>query len=434
MGIRKFTPLFVLIIVVSFFSSLALAAQKAYYHPRADRLFWFMLISDTHIGANRTCADNLTWAVNQGRQVIAPQFIVNTGDLTDSSNGSIIPIGGPYQAEWDTYRQILEGAGIDSSFYYDMPGNHDEYSDATLAYYRANSIQGRATNLTQPSWTRQFSYGSYHFLGVCTPGNDGAPFSIWPSDNYGDHAGLDDVELPYIQADLASHTEAQLTLIFGHHPFEPFYTSAFDTGLTYGLIPGFLFQIEQYQIPFYGFGHTHNYGENFRTGFYYYNPMETPGLYYMNISSLGKESLVTNDYRYAVMAVDGNGISYGYGVPHTWPVVMITAPVDRFLGTKTTINPYTYEVPPGRSNPIRALVFDEQPVTQVQFAIDGSPVWHDMQKLEGKPVWEGRWNASMAAPGNHTITVRAQGSSTVSETITTTVKSNVTPAIYLLLN
>jgi predicted MPP superfamily phosphohydrolase len=159
MRIRKFLPFLALVLWVAFCGSWAWAAQKPYYYPNADRLFWFMFISDTHIGANSTCAENLTWAVNEARQVIAPQFIVNTGDLTDSTDGGLIP-DGPYQAEWDRYRQILESAGINSSFYYDMPGNHDEYNDGTLAYYRANSIQGRATGLTQPSWTRQFSYGS----------------------------------------------------------------------------------------------------------------------------------------------------------------------------------------------------------------------------------------------------------------------------------
>ena len=57
---------------------------------------------------------------DEPRQVITPQFIVNTGDLTDCTNGGIIP-NGPYQAEWDTYRQILESAGITPDFYYDMP-------------------------------------------------------------------------------------------------------------------------------------------------------------------------------------------------------------------------------------------------------------------------------------------------------------------------
>ena len=199
MGSGDFSPLLVMILWVSFLSSLAFAGQKAYYHPNADRLFWFMILSDTHIGADSyQRAENLTWAVTQARQVIAPQFIVNTGDLTDSTNGGIIP-NGPYQDEWDAYRQILEDAGMNSSFYYDMPGNHDAYNDETFAYYRANSIQGRATGTTQPSWTRQFPYGSYHFLGVCTPGNDGATFSIWPWDNFGDHAGLDEGELAFIQ-------------------------------------------------------------------------------------------------------------------------------------------------------------------------------------------------------------------------------------------
>ena len=425
MGIRKVAPLFMLIVGLSFFSSLVFAGQKAYYSPNADRLFWFMILSDSHIGASSTAAENLTWAVTQARQVIAPQFIVNPGDLTDSTNGGLIP-DGPYQEEWDTYRQILESAGINSSFYYDMPGNHDEYNDATLAYYRANSIQGRATGLTQPSWTRQFSYGSYHFLGVCTPGNDGAPFTILPWDNYGDHAGLDDGELANIQSDLANHTQAQLTLIFGHHPFEAHYYTETDTGLTYGL-PAFLSLIEEYLVPFYGFGHTHDYRENF----YFKNLTE--GVYYMNVASLGK----SDKNQYALMAVDGNGLSIVPAQKGLWPVVMITAPVDQCLGSCD--NPYTYEIPKKPNNPIRALVFDPNPVSQVQFSIDGSEVWQDMQRLAGTPIWEGHWNAANATAGAHAIVVRAQGSTLVMDSIFTSInpdlpRGNVAPINGLLLS
>jgi hypothetical protein len=316
-----------------------------------------------------------------------------------------------------------------------MPGNHDQYNDKTFAYYLANSMQGRATGQTQPSWTRQFSYGSYHFKGACTPGNDGAKFSFSAEDNFGDHAGLDDIEISDLDSDLSSHKDAQLTLIFGHHPFEPYYSSPFDTGLTYGL-PGFMELIEEYLIPFYGFGHTHNYRESFRTSFYY-KTFATPGLYYMNMASLGKASLISGDYKYAVMAVDGNGLSLVPAQPGAWPVVMITAPVDRSLGTSP--NPYAYEIPPGRNNPIRALVFDTNPVTQVQFSIDSNPVWQDMQKLEGTPIWEGRWNASMAAAGTHTVAVRAQGATLVTDTITTFINrsllpGNLTPINNLLLS
>jgi hypothetical protein len=434
MGIRKFAPLFVLIIGVSFFSSLAFAAQKAYYCPSADRLFWFMILSDTHIGADSTAAANLTFAVGPARQVIAPQFIVNCGDLCDSTNGGTIP-NGPYKAEWDTYRKILVDAGMTPDFYYDMPGNHDQYNDKTFSYYRFNSIQGVATGKTQPSWTRQFSYGSYHFKGVCTPGNDGASFSMDPQDNFGDHAGLDDTELADITSDLESHKNAQLTLIFGHHPFEPYYSSPFDTGLTYGL-PSLLELIEQYLVPFYGFGHTHNYSENFRTSFYY-KTFATPGIYYMNFASLGKDSLITGDTKYAVMAVDGNGLSLVPAKPGVWPVVMITAPVDRGLGVYP--NPYTYEIPQKSNNPIRALVFDSKDVSQVQFSIDGSSVWQDMQRIAGTPIWQGHWNATTAAAGAHTIAVRAQGSTLVTDTITTSInpalpRSNMAPIVTMLLS
>ena len=422
MMISRFFLLLAITFWVSFLPSLSLAGQKAYYHPNANRLFWFMILSDTHIGANSTCSQNLIWAVTQARQVIAPQFIVNTGDLTDSTNGGLIP-NGPYQAEWNTYRQILYNAGIDASFYYDMPGNHDEYNDGTLAYYRANSIQGSATGSTQPSWTRQFSYGSYHFLGVCTPGNDGASFS--GPRQFGDHAGLDETELTFIQADLASNTDAQLTLIFGHHPFEPHYYTDTDTGLSYGL-PAFLNLINMYQVPFYGFGHTHHYRENF------YNTNLTKGVYYMNVASLGKSS----QNQYTVMAVDGNGLSMVPAQKGIWPVVLITAPVDQCLGA--CANPFTYEVPQSPANPIRALIFDPNPVTQVQFRIDGSANWQAMQRLNGTSIWEGHWNASTAAPGTHVIEVRAQGSTLVSDQIQTSVNPGLPvkramPWLYLLL-
>ena len=70
------------------------------------------------------------------------------------------------------------------------------------------------------------------------------------------------------------------------------------------------------------------------------------------------------------MAVDGNGLSMVPAQKGIWPVVMITAPVDRCLGA--CANPFTYEMPQGPDNPIRALIFDSNPVTQVQFCIDGS--------------------------------------------------------------
>jgi hypothetical protein len=380
---------------------------SAYYHWSGSRLFWFMIISDIHVGASSSQdTEYLAWAVGPARQVINPAFIVATGDLTDSTNGGVFP-NGPYLAEWQSYRNLLTTAGIDSSFYYYIPGNHDHYNDETFAYYRTYSIQGAATGATQHSWTRSFPFGTYHFIGVSTPGNDGAQFSIWPWDNYGDNAGLDAGELAFIQTQFNAHPEAELTLIFGHHPFQAGYYVSSDTGLTYGL-SSLLNLIDGYGVSMYGFGHTHHYRENF-----YYNNLPD-GVFYLNVSSLGKES----SNHFTVMAVDGNGLSARPGNKGVWPVVLITAPVDRNLGA--TPQSFAYDIPGGRANPVRALVFDLGAVSKVEFRVDGT-TWQAMQPVEGLPLWQGFWDASAAAAGNHTIEVRAVGSATLTKQVTTSI-------------
>jgi hypothetical protein len=52
-------------------------------------------------------------------------------------------------------------------------------------------------------------------------------------------------------------------------------------------------------------------------------------------------------------------------------------------------------------------------------------VWQDMQRLAGTPIWEGQWNAVTAAPGAHTIAVRAQGSTLVTDSITTSINPSL---------
>jgi len=128
--------------------------RGAAYCPAADRVFWFIQVSDLHIGTSGSNDTNrLTWIVTTGKTIIAPRFVVATGDLTDSTNANWLGIpNGPYQAEWDAYRAILDGR-VDATNYFDIPGNHDAYNDRYFAYYLANSVQGRATGRTQASWT-----------------------------------------------------------------------------------------------------------------------------------------------------------------------------------------------------------------------------------------------------------------------------------------
>ena len=390
--------------------------QGARYDANSREIFWFIHASDLHIGARGTTdSSRLQWLVTTAKNVIKPEFIVATGDLTDSTNGNILGIpNGPYQAEWDQYKSILSNAGMTSSFFYDIPGNHDAYSDRLFTYYLANSIQGGATGRTQVSWTRDFGYGKYHFLGVNSAGNDGRAFSL--SFPYGDYAGLDGTELAFIGDELAAHADAKLTLVFGHHPVSDTGQSD-DTWLFYGH-QDFIRALDTYRASTYDYGHTHDYSQALFTGNAYTGAMYNGGFHYYNVKSLGKDS---GNY-YSIVAIDSNGLSSVTPASNTWPVALITAPVDKYIGG--AVNPYAYAVPARSDNFVRALVFDPSTSTQVSYRIDGGTAWNPMTRdAAGSPVWQGVWNASSLAPGEHTIQVRAVSTSTVYDSVTVQVTS-----------
>lgn len=395
----------------------------AVYSTATDRVFWFVHASDLHVGmrgSNDT--SRLTWLVTTGRSVIAPSFMVVTGDLTDSTNGNILGLpNGPYQAEWDAYRNILDANGAGPDFFYDLPGNHDAYSDRNFAYYLANSVQGRDKHATQVSWNRSFSFGNYHFLGINSCDNTGAAFSI--TRPYGDNAGLDQTELDDIGAKLVANAAADLTFVFGHHPVTDTGASD-DTWLFYGQQP-FIAALDTYRASLYGYGHTHDQSDVQFAGNAYTGLMMNGGVRYENIASVGKSS--ANNYD--VIAVDCNGVSSVPATIGTWPVVLITAPVAKNLGP--TVNPYAYTVPAASGNPVRALVFDAATVTSVAFKVDAEATWRTMTRVAGNAkLWQGVWNASALAAGDHTLTVQAVGTSTKSQTITVkvTAAANRAPA------
>ena len=395
-------------------SRVAVKAGNPYvaeYCSGSENLFWYLHVSDLHIGARGTTdSTRLQWLVTTARNVINPAFIVATGDLTDSTNGNLFGIpNGPYQKEWDQYKSIVDGAGAGPDFFYDIPGNHDAYSDRTFAYYRANSVQGRAGRGPQLSWTYQLGNWTYHFLGVNSAGNDGRAFSL--SFPYGDYAGLDSTELAFINSQLAANAGAALTLVFGHHPVTDTGQSD-DTWLFYGH-QDFIDALDNHRASAYNYGHTHDYSQALFKGNDYTGWMSGGGIHYYNVKSLGKD---TGSY-YSVVAVDCKGLSSVTPSSNAWPVVLITTPVDQHIGG--AVNPYAYTVTAADNNFIRALVFDTGAISLVQFRIDGGATWSPMSRIAAaSPVWQGTWNASALSPGSHTIEVQATGTTTESDVIT----------------
>jgi hypothetical protein len=394
--------------------------RGAYYCADTNKVFWFVQISDTHIGMRGSNdSSRLQWIVTTGKRVINPAFVVATGDLTDSTNGNLFGYpNGPYQAEWDQYKSILSAAGVGPSFFFDLPGNHDAYNDKYFAYYLANSVQGRANHTTQISWILDLPFGKYHFLGVNSADNTGASFSLaWP---FGDYAGLDADELKFVGDELLAHTDAALTLVFGHHPVTDTGASD-DTWLYYGQ-RDFMTALNSYRASSYGYGHTHDASSVLFAGNAYTGYMNYGGVHYLNIASLGKSS--ASNYR--VFAVDCNGLSSAVQTVSTWPVVLITAPVDARIGG--IANPYAYNVPAVATNPVRALVFDEGTISKVQFRVDGGATWYQMSRAaSGSPVWTATWNASALAAGLHTLEVQAVGSTTRSHAISVNVEAASQP-------
>ena len=420
---------------------------SAVYSTENDNIFWFVLTSDIHIGAkDGDGEENLQWLLTEGRQVIDPSFIVAAGDLTDSTDWSDSGYpDGPHDSEWITYRGIVDASGVTADLYYDLPGNHDHFGDRRFEHYLAYSLQGSTTGQTQVSWTRTFDFGTYHFLGVNTCGNDGADFSPLPP-NYGDNAGLDDDELRFIEEDLEAHREANLSMVFGHHlifkrevVYEDFIPGDLErptmTALDYGA-DEFVSLLDRYSVALYGYGHTHTPVEQFLV-----KGMRT-GVIYLNTASLAK----SEEGHYRIVAVDNNGVSTVSMDAKTWPAVIITAPLDRNLGMAA--DPYTAGAADltGSSTPIRALVFDRNPVQRVEYTmykiatnvgsfvegavsgvvvevVDEERAWNPMTQVSaGHPLYPYLWEADCPNPpggGDYTVEVRATGSSTRSDRVPT---------------
>jgi hypothetical protein len=181
----------------------------------------------------------------------------------------------------------------------------------------------------------------------------------------------------------------------------------------------FLGLMDTYYCASYGYGHTHAFSEAF------FDPgLTKPGFFYLNVASLGKSS----SNQYSVFAIDCNGISSTTRTVGNWPVVLITAPVDRYYGNVT--NPYGYDVQASNSSPVRALAFDPGGISRMDYRIDGSETWYPMTNVAGNlKLWSAGWNSSAMAQGDHTIEVRATSKTgaTSSNTITTRVLQSQPP-------
>ena len=380
---RKSVFLFIVLFAVSTFAS---NPRLNKYSDNPDNLMWFLIISDTHIGEKQDGGDqdtvNLNWVMGEAYTHINPAVIFNTGDLTDATNGGLIPTG-QHDEEWKAYQNILLDNNITFDQYVDMPGNHDQYSDKGLKHYLKYSMGGQYDGKTQHNVIRDYDFGKYQFITTATCANDG---KIWPFDN----TSLDSGEMKFITDSLDADKDSSLSFVFGHHPlyFRKGMTKYLDTVLKDG--DKFFQLLKKYNVLVYFYGHTHQYYSRWKDGVLLYN-----------LASLGK----SKGQHFVVVAIDNNSLALRALKARDWPYVLTTAPADKSLSGG---NPYARPVPHGWDRAVvRALVFDVNLVKDVKFSIDGGED-QPMYRKHG-PVWQGRFDATKLDAGEHELKVKYKG-------------------------
>ncbi len=356
---------------------------RATYRRGGDQVFWFAQITDSHIDTTEEPRQRLWWACTVFRDTIEPLVLFNTGDLTDGTNGGLIPWAAPSDEEWSEYQHTVDEAGMTIEIYIDAAGNHDHYNDEGNTYYLEHSVMGRALDACQYSLRIDMPYGPYHFFIADTTANDGRG---WPFD----FTEMSPFELAELGNALDDNEDANLTFALGHHSWR-------------SVLPGF--GQDEYvdylrdSEALYIHGHWHD------TDAYVEEDILT-----FQLNSAGKSG---SGAQVAVYAVDNDTVSVGHALfDDPWPLIVITAPAasEYFDGTG---NPYAYPVESECSdNPIRALAFDQAPIEEVRFRIDAEP-WVSMTPHARTPhLYEGAFDGATVEEGEHLLEVEVVGSTT----------------------
>ena len=145
----------------------------------------FVQITDTHVSSASSQEDLRAVLRDIARQKPRPDFLVNTGDLTEFGTG----------AELRRYRAMMDSSGLP---YYSLLGNHD-------TRWSGLSVRQQREIIGNPEkWS--FSYGGVTFIGL----NSGLPLEAW-----GD---LDPAQVSWLRRRLARIPRERPVILLAHHP------------------------------------------------------------------------------------------------------------------------------------------------------------------------------------------------------------------------
>ncbi|KCV70071.1 hypothetical protein H696_03534 [Fonticula alba] len=356
-----------------------------------DRLFWFSQVSDIHISQfHPEHADNLRVYLEHVLPVIDPELVIASGDLTDgldTPNNAIYNRNRQIEAEWSTYRALLEEFNVlqDPNFWLDIRGNHDSYTappgterdlfvqygargDEDSTYYQVEVVK---------------PYGQYRFVGFdSTSGLQGmnAPFSFFAALAPGpDVSGL---------IDMVSRPGSNHTVLFGHHPRSVSSIHLPWQALSRGSIAylcGHLHQADMYTAP--------------------------PNLDDAHLE-LELEDMRTHR-TFRMLAMDHDLFSFIDTTlgPATFPLVLPTTPKDSRL--LTSREPLGLQIRPDGLMRVLIWLPNDHQLTLGQVLIDGVQVGNLRRVTAGHPLHTCTWNPERYLDGKtHQVTFRVQAAFT----------------------
>jgi len=312
---------------------------------------FFVHLSDVHIGGDQMAVPALTYALSTVLPLFPGSPVFVTGDLNETGDDLV---------DWQTYKDLIDGAGVSAESFIEIPGNHDSLLDGDLVNYLAYSLTGRAGRGLYgihhvDAGGRRFRVIAINTASAGDPVRDGA--------GYLESGQVDEL----IAAFDADTTDCEATFILGHHPGH----GALGLGL-FNTDAHFNRLLNHTGAILYLCGHVHE-----------------PVLYWHNDSLMAQASTLGNpssgsvgsDPGFNIVALDAGPVTKhvslidGPANPHVvWPVVLITSPaspadrVDLLLGGT---NPWASPLARNSSQTVRAGVFSTAAIDSVTVRVDG---------------------------------------------------------------
>ncbi len=337
-------------------------------------VIWWLQITDTQDVWNN--ASKVAWFqdfLNYTARVIAPACILNTGDIcNDDTQGFFGGDPGQKIAEWQAYAQLLQDTEMNDSYYYDIMGNHDGYSDPGFSHFLTYSMQKQLYY----NFSIETPFGKYLFIGLQTQEDYGIKY---PFEFFGH---LNQSELDWYEDCLAGNNDANVTITFGHMPAYEIY-EGFDR---------FLSLNRQYGVDLYLVGHGHE------------NSWER-----VDNRMVSWETAMLGDFTdsYRIFAIDQNGIATSVQSKDKWPVGVITSPVD-WRNVYGGYDPNLLAAP----GEMHVLAWDPEGIQSVVWratlqgvAEDSLSAWQPLG-AQGGPLYTAAWDSRLANGETHLVQVR----------------------------